>query len=95
MKDSKFSVGENCTNITFNVYSPHYSEKVNLFADGPCGNFIPSIRHVDIQFTTCTCPVGFEHLSSEKDVNVFVSLHSPLTSLVAIQQLIQYCKSEH
>ena len=54
------SVERNCTKITFNVFSPHDSETINLFADGPCGSSTPSIRHLDIQFTNCTCPVGFE-----------------------------------
>ena len=54
------SVGRNCSNITFNVFSPHGSETINLFADGPCGSSTPSIQHLDIQFTDCTCPVGFE-----------------------------------
>ena len=59
------SVGRNCTNITFNVFSPHDSETMNLFADGPCGSSIPSIRHLNIQFTNCTCPVGFEPFNSK------------------------------
>ena len=54
------SVERNCTKITFNVFSPHDSETINLFAEGPCGSSTPSIRHLDIQFTNCTCPVGFE-----------------------------------
>ena len=54
------SVERNCTKITFNVFSPHGSETINLFADGPCGSSTPSIQHLDIQFTDCTCPIGFE-----------------------------------
>ena len=54
------SVERNCTKITFNVFSPHGSETINLFADGPCGSSTPSIRHLYIQFTDCTCPVGFK-----------------------------------
>ena len=54
------SVERNCTKITFNVFSPHGSETINLFADGPCGSSTPSIQHLHIQFTDCTCPVGFK-----------------------------------
>ena len=54
------SMGRDCTYITFNVFSPHDSETINLFADGPCGSSTPSIRHLYIQFTDCTCPVGFK-----------------------------------
>ena len=59
------SVGRNCTDLTFNVVSPYDLETINLFADGPCGSSKPSIRNLDIQFTDCTCPVGFEPFNSE------------------------------
>ena len=58
-------VGRNCTSLTFNVFSPHDCETINLFADGPCGSSTSSIRHLDIQFTDCTCPVGFAPFNSE------------------------------
>ena len=53
-------VNRNCTSLFFNVFSPHEFETIRLFADGPCGSSTPSIRHIDIQFLNCTCPVGFE-----------------------------------
>ena len=62
------SVGENqsyCSNLTFSVLSPHAFETINLFADGPCGSSSLSVQHLDIQFTNCTCPVGFEPSESE------------------------------
>ena len=59
------SVGSNCTDITFNVLSPYDNETINIFADGRCGSFTPSIRHLEIKFTDCTCPVGFEPSNSE------------------------------
>ena len=61
------SVERNCTKITFNVFSPRGSETINLFADGPCGSSTPSIRHLYIQFTDCTCPVGFQVEPSNSD----------------------------
>ena len=54
----------NCTNLTFSVFSPHESETINLYADGPCGSATLSTSHVSIQFVNCTCPVGFEPLSN-------------------------------
>ena len=60
------SVGRNCSNITLNVFSPHGSETINLFADGPCESSTPSIRHLYIQFTDCTCPVGFEPFTNSE-----------------------------
>ena len=60
------NVGRNCTNLTYNVYSPHNSETIDLFADGPCGRAAFSTSHIIIQFTDCTCPVGFQPLSNSK-----------------------------
>ena len=59
------SVGRNCSNVTFNVFSPHNSETINLFADGPCGNSKLSVECLHIKFTECTCPVGFQPLDSD------------------------------
>ena len=59
------SVRKNCSNVTFNVFSPHNSEIINLFADGPCGSSTLSTRHLYIEFSECTCPVGFESLDSD------------------------------
>ena len=54
------TVGRNCTNLTFSVFSPSDSESIDLFADGPCGSSKLSIQKLDIHFLKCTCPVGFE-----------------------------------
>ena len=59
------SVGRNCTDLTFNVFSPHDSETLNIFADGPCGSSAPSIRHLSIHFLNCSCPVGFQPSHNE------------------------------
>ena len=59
------SVEMSCKNVTFNVFSPHDSETITLFADGPCGSSMLSVRHLDIEFTNCSCPVGFEPLNSK------------------------------
>ena len=56
------SVGKNCTHITYTIFTPHDSETINLFADGPCENAALSTSHITIQFTDCICPVGFEPL---------------------------------
>ena len=53
-------IGRNCTNLKFNVFSPHDSETIILYADGPCGSAPASIRHVNVTFLNCTCPIGFE-----------------------------------
>ena len=58
------SAGRYCSNVTFNVISPHNSETINLYADGPCGSSRLSTRQLYIEFTDCTCPVGFQPLAS-------------------------------
>ena len=60
------SVGRNCTDLTYNVFSPHDNETINLYADGPCGSAALSTSQVTIYFKECTCPVGFEPLSNSK-----------------------------
>ena len=49
-----------CTDLTYNVFSRHKLETINLFAYGPCGSAALSTSYVTIQFTDCTCPVGFQ-----------------------------------
>ena len=60
------SVNSSCRNLTYNVISPHTYETMKLFADGPCESAVLSTIQVTIQFTDCTCPVGFEPRSKEK-----------------------------
>ena len=58
-------VGRNCSNVTSNVFSPHNSETLNLFADGPCRGLMLSTQRLYVQFTNCSCPVGFQPLESD------------------------------
>ena len=60
------NLGRNCTALKYNVFSPHNSETINFFADGPCRSAALSTSHITIQFTECTCPVGFQPLSNNK-----------------------------
>ncbi len=59
------SVDRSCRNLTFNVFSPHNSETLNLFVNGPCGSSTRSFRYLDIEFANCSCPVGFEPLNTK------------------------------
>ena len=54
------TVKNNCTDLIFNVFSPHNFETITLAADGPCGSSLSSVRKLYIEFTNCTCPIGFE-----------------------------------
>ena len=49
-----------CTNLTFSVTSPHLSEQLILYAEGPCKNASMSQGRVNITFLPCTCPIGFQ-----------------------------------
>ena len=60
------NVKRNCSDLTFNVFSPHNYETLNLYPDGPCGSATLSTSHVTIQFIECSCPVGFEPLSNSQ-----------------------------
>ena len=53
-----------CTNLTFNAFSPLLSEKLTLYAEGPCNNTGISKRNVFIHFTACICPIGFQPVDS-------------------------------
>ena len=59
--------GENCTKLTYSVYSPNDSEIISLFADGPCKTSVLSKRNVSIQFLDCTCSIGFEPSRSDSE----------------------------
>ena len=55
------NISARCTNLTFNVVSPHDSETLALYAsDGPCGNVELSRATVEIYFLPCKCPIGLQ-----------------------------------
>ena len=58
------STHESCTNLTFNAFSPRESEKLTLYAEGPCNNMGISKRKVKIHFSPCTCPIGFQPMET-------------------------------
>ena len=60
------SVGGSCSELTFNVFSPHDTETIILYADGPCGSAEISTRNLSVQFLNCTCAVGFKPLESSQ-----------------------------
>ena len=71
--DSSFGEGQHthrverhCSELSYNLFSRHKSEKINLFANGPCGNATFSTSQVTIEFTDCTCPIGFVPLSNSQ-----------------------------
>ena len=51
---------ESCTDLWFRVFSPHPSEQLVLYADGPCRDAQISKGEIHIDFLPCTCPAGFQ-----------------------------------
>ena len=52
-------IPSNCSNLTFNVFSPNDFETLQLYANGPCRGAGPFIRQVHIHFSECTCSIDF------------------------------------
>ena len=48
-----------CTTLTYEVYSNRSSERLILYANGPCQNANLSSRSVLVHFLPCRCPPGF------------------------------------
>ena len=49
-----------CTNLTYNVSSPHNDEELVIYANGPCKDAPLSQKRIQIKFLSCTCPIGFQ-----------------------------------
>ncbi len=54
------TVGNQCTELVYNVFSQDSSAQMELYADGPCANLGKSTRSVSVTFLPCACPVGFQ-----------------------------------
>ena len=61
------TISTNCTDLRFNVFSSAATEKLILYAEGPCGGAQPSQATIDISFLPCECPIGFEPLSEVQE----------------------------
>lgn len=51
---------DSCSDVSYNIFSPHDFETLILYADGPCKDATLSRTQVNITFKTCTCPIGFQ-----------------------------------
>ena len=50
-------VGNQCTELEYNVFSQDSSAQVELYADGPCNNLGISRQILNISFLKCECPM--------------------------------------
>ena len=56
-----------CTNLTFSISSPHESEELILYPEGPCRNASRSQSRMHVAFLNCTCPIGFQPTKDSND----------------------------
>ena len=71
-----------CTNLTFNVFSPHSTEKLTLYAlDGPCRDVNLSKISIDINFLPCSCLIGLQQVEPS-DTNCLCECHNDIVQYV-------------
>ena len=58
-------VGNQCTELKYNVFSQDSSAQVALYAEGPCNNSGISRKLINISFELCTCPIGLKPIQSD------------------------------
>ncbi len=58
-------VGNQCTELEYNVFSQDSSAQVELYAEGPCTNLGMSRQLIYISFQLCTCPIGLKPIQSD------------------------------
>ena len=77
-----------CTNLTFNIFSPHESENLTLYAsDGPCKDAEHSRTTIEVHFLPCSCPVGLQ-VAGTNDSNCTCECHRN------ISQYMKKCNSQ-
>ncbi|XP_064401792.1 uncharacterized protein LOC135347698 isoform X2 [Halichondria panicea] len=64
---AKQTVGHQCTELEYNVFSQDSSAQVELYAEGPCINLGISKQLIKISFLPCTCPIGLKPIQSDTE----------------------------
>ena len=68
-----------CTNLAFNIVSPHDSENLTLYAsDGPCKDAELSRATVEVHFLPCSCPIGLQ-VAGTNDSNCTCECHRKIS----------------
>ncbi len=57
-------VGNQCTELEYNVFSQDRSAQVELYAEGPCINLGISKQTLNIYFQKCECTIGLQPIQS-------------------------------
>ena len=77
-----------CTNLTFNVLSPHNPEQLTLYSlDGPCRDVNLSKISLDINFLPCSCPIGLQIVEINHETSCMCECHRN------IRQYVEECDS--
>ena len=83
-------VGDQCTELEFNVYSQDNSAQIHIHADGPCGDKGVSRKTLTVIFLPCTCPVGFEPSPGPTEIDCICECDQTLK-----QHQITSCSAEN
>ena len=72
-----------CTNLTFNVFSPYNSEQLILYAlDGPCRDVTLSTLSLNIHFLPCSCPIGLQIVQRNHEKSCTCECHEEIIQYV-------------
>ena len=83
-------VGDQCTELEYNVYSEDNSAQIHIHADGPCGDKGVSRKTLTVIFLPCMCPVGFEPSPGPTEIDCICECDQTLQ-----QHQITSCSSEN
>ena len=83
-------VGNQCTELEFNVYSQDNSAQIHIHADGPCGDKGVSRKTLNVILLPCTCAVGFEPSSGPTEIDCVCECDQTLK-----QHQITSCSAEN
>ena len=83
-------VGNQCTELEYNVYSQDNSAQIHIHADGPCGDKGVSRKTLNVTFLPCTCPVGFQPSPGPTGIDCICECDQNLT-----EHQIKSCSAEN
>ena len=83
-------VGDQCTELEYNVYSQGNSAQIHIHADGPCGDKGVSRKTLNVILLPCTCPVGFEPSLGPTELDCICECDKNLT-----EHQIKSCSAEN
>ena len=79
-----------CTELTFNIVSPQKEEVLSLYAsNGPCNNAEFSTLSLNVDFLTCTCPIGFQPFKDNIGTNCTCVCDDSISSFMTCDPLTE------